>query len=90
MFYSTVRLTGLQAAIAVVAAWGRIGRITSRLERLIALWRAGMLPAPFAARLEDLLSETECEAFRAAAPQAWRLLRPLRRMLGVGMGGRLF
>ena len=49
-------LTGLQAAIAVVSArehaltallvlvWGRIGRIRTRLERLIALWRAGMLP----------------------------------------------
>ena len=49
-------LSGLQAAIAVVSAreraltallvavWGRIGRIRTRLERLIALWRAGMLP----------------------------------------------
>ncbi len=48
--------TDLQAAIAVVSArerhltvflvavWGRIGRMRSRLERLIALWRAGMLP----------------------------------------------
>ena len=51
-------LTGLQAAIAVVSAreraltallvavWGRIGRIRRKLERLIALWRAGMLPKP--------------------------------------------
>ncbi len=51
-------LTALQAAIAVVAArerhltvllvavWGRIGRMRTRLERLIALWRAGCLPAP--------------------------------------------
>ena len=49
-------LTELQAAIAVVAAreraitallvavWGRIGRMRRRLERLIALWRAGILP----------------------------------------------
>jgi hypothetical protein len=49
-------LTGLQAAIAVVSArerhltvllvavWGRIGRMRVRLERLIRLWRAGMLP----------------------------------------------
>ena len=58
-------LSGLQAAIAVVSArehvltallvavWGRIGRIRTRLERLIALWRAGMLPqcrAPRAGR----------------------------------------
>jgi hypothetical protein len=132
MLNFTTILTGLQAAIAVVAAreraltvllvavWGRIGRISTRLERLIALWRAGMLPAPharrgrvpgtparkpisalpttpawllvavreaapFGARLENLLSEAECEAFLAAAPQARRLLRPLCRMLGIGV-----
>ena len=51
-------LTQLQAAIAVVSArerqltlllvavWGRIARMRVRLERLVALWRAGMLPAP--------------------------------------------
>jgi hypothetical protein len=132
MLNFTTILTGLQAAIAVVAAreraltvllvavWGRIGRISTRLERLIALWRAGMLPAPrvrqgrvpgtqvnkpvlafpatpawllvavrdaapFGARLESMLSEAECVAFLAAAPQARRLLRPLCRMLGVGV-----
>ena len=124
-------LSSLQAAIAVVAArerhltvllvavWGRIGRIRTRLERLIALWRAGMLPkprksragevragvrkpselptvpawlvaavreaAPLGAQLENLLSQEECKAFLAAVPQAARLLRPLCRMLGVGL-----
>jgi hypothetical protein len=55
-------LSGLQAAIAVVSAreraltallvavWGRIERIRTKLERLIALWRAGMLPKPRAPR----------------------------------------
>ena len=132
MLTFTILLTRLQAAIAVVAAreraltvllvavWGRIGRISTRLERLIALWRAGKLPkrrawhgrvpgtqvnkpvsefpatpawllvavreaAPFGARLESLLSEAECAAFLAAVPQARRLLRPLCRMLGVGV-----
>ena len=132
MLNFTALLTALQAAIAVVAArertltvllvavWGRIGRIGTRLERLIALWRAGMLPAPrvfrgrvagaavtrpeaalpatpawllvavreaapFGARLEELLSEAECAAFLAAAPQARRLLKPLCRMLGIGV-----
>ena len=132
MLNFTSVLTALQAAIAVVAArersltallvavWGRIGRIGTRLERLIALWRAGMLPAPrawhgrvpgppairalsdfpatpawllvavreaapFATRLESILTEAECEAFLAAVPQARRLLRPLCRMLGVGV-----
>lgn len=49
-------LSDLQAAIAVVSArhrsltpllvavWGRIGRMRVRLERLVALWRAGILP----------------------------------------------
>ncbi len=127
----TFLLTELQAAIAVVAArerhltmllvavWGRIGRIGARLERLIRLWRAGMLPkarksragtacgggrrvsalptvpawlvvavreaAPLGARLEDLLTREECVRFLAEVPQAGRLLRPLCRMLGVGL-----
>jgi hypothetical protein len=135
MFNFTAILTRLQAAIAVVAAreraltvllvavWGRIGRISTRLERLIALWRAGHLPkartwrgrvpgtgpriinsvlpripgwlvvavreaAPLGARLETLLSEAECVEFLAAVPQARRLLRPLCRMLGVGVVAR--
>ena len=41
--------------------------------------------APFGARLESLLSEAECAEFLAAVPQARRLLRPLCRMLGVGV-----
>ena len=129
-------LTGLQAAIAVVAAreqhltvllvavWGRIGRIHTRLARLIALWRAGMLPkprksragetqtrtstratsalptvpawllvavreaAPYGTRLEHLLSQDEYVEFLAACPQAGRILRPLCRMLGVGVKAR--
>ena len=133
MLNFTFVLSDLQAAIAVVAArersltvllvavWGRIGRIRTRLERLIALWRAGMLPQPGAprarppgmprsekiisvfptapawlvvavreagalgAQLEHLLSQEECVAFLAAVPQARRLLRPLCRMLGIGV-----
>jgi hypothetical protein len=124
-------LTGLQAAIAVVSArerhltvllvavWGRIGRMRVRLERLIRLWRAGMLPkqrasqagavrvgvrapsvlpaapawlvaavqqaAGFGAQLEQMLTQDECVEFLAAVPQARRILRPLCRMLGVGV-----
>ena len=58
MFNFTAILTDLQAAIAVVAArdrsltvllvavWARIARMRTRLERLVALWRAGKLPKP--------------------------------------------
>ena len=134
MLNFTAFLTGLQAAIAAVAArerhltvllvavWGRIGRIHTRLERLIRLWRAGMLPAPrkscvggtrsgictksalprvpawlldavresapFGAQLESMLSQDECVAFLAAVPRARRILRPLCRMLGVGVKAR--
>ena len=136
MLNFTFVLTGLQAAIAVVAArerhltvllvavWGRIGRIHTRLERLIRLWRAGMLPkprrsragetqtrtgvrakselptvpawllvavreaGPYGTRLEYLLSGEEAKAFLAACPQAGRILRPLCRMLGVGVKAR--
>jgi hypothetical protein len=53
----TLLLTELQAAIARMAArdrgvsaflvlvWGRVARARTKLERLVALWRAGMLPA---------------------------------------------
>ena len=134
MTYFLPLLTRLQAAIAVVAAreraltvllvavCGRIGRIGTRLERLIALWRAGKLPKPRTSRagekrdrvrapdilprapawlvtavreaatmgtyLEQLLSQEECVAFLAAVPQAGRILRPLCRMLGVGVAPR--
>ena len=131
MLNFTFLLTGLQAAIAVVAArerhltvllvavWGRIGRIHTRLERLIGLWRAGMLPkarksraggtrvgvctnselprvpawllvavreaGPYGTRLESMLPRDEYVEFLAAVPQARRILRPLCRMLGVGV-----
>ena len=131
MMTFTAILSNLQAAVAAVAAreraltvllvavWGRIGRMRTRLERLVALWRAGMLPAPRPSRagegrvavrapsiiprvpawllvavreawvartqLENLLSKTECVEFLAAVPQAGRLLRPLCRMLGIGV-----
>ncbi len=124
-------LSGLQAAIAVVAArervltvllvavWGRIGRMRTRLERLVGLWWAGNLPAARKSRagevrnsvratsiipttpawllvavreaisaraqLEHLLSDAECVEFLAAVPQAGRILRPLCRMLGIGV-----
>ena len=32
--------------VLLVAVWGRIARMGTRLERLVALWRAGKLPAP--------------------------------------------
>ena len=134
MFSFSGILRDLQAAIAVVSArernltallvavWGRIGRIGTRLERLIALWRAGCLPAPrspqarpasssvraksvfptvpgwllvavrdagaFGSQLEHLLTQAECAEFLAAVPQARRILRPLCRMLGVGVAAR--
>jgi hypothetical protein len=56
MFSFSNILSDLQAVIAVhsarnralslllVAVWGRIARMKTRLERLVALWRAGKLP----------------------------------------------
>ena len=56
MFSFSHILSDLQAVIAVhaarnraltvllVALWGRIARMKTRLERLVALWRAGKLP----------------------------------------------
>jgi hypothetical protein len=126
-------LFNLRAAIAVVAArersltsllvlvWARIGRMGARLERLMALWRAGKLPKPrqprgpgiarisgpverprcptapswlvacvreaaaFGSQLEHLMGEAEFAAFLAEVPQARRILRPLCKMVGVGV-----
>ena len=36
--------------VLLVAVWGRVARMRTRLERLVALWRAGKLPKPRAAR----------------------------------------
>ncbi|MBC7636228.1 MAG: hypothetical protein H7251_11565 [Acetobacteraceae bacterium] len=56
MFNFSRILTDLQAAIArraardrtltvlLLAVWGRIARMRARLERLVALWRAGVPP----------------------------------------------
>jgi hypothetical protein len=58
-------LSDLRAAIAVVAArerslsallvivWGRVSRVGVRIERLLALWRAGKLPAARAPRVRE-------------------------------------
>ena len=63
MFSFSNILSDLQAVIAVhaarnraltvllVAVWGRIARMRTRLERLVALWRAGKLPTPRAPRV---------------------------------------
>ena len=71
MMTFTSILTDLQAAIAVVAAreraltvllvagWGRIAQIRGRLERLVALWRAGQLPATRASRAGQTRKITE-------------------------------
>ena len=41
--------------------------------------------APFASQLEHLMREPEFETFLAEVPQARRILRPLCRMLGIGV-----
>ncbi len=65
MFSFSDILSDLQKVIAVhaarnraltvllVALWGRIARMRTRLERLVALWRAGMLPEPVAAQVRE-------------------------------------
>ena len=85
MINFTAILTNLQAAIAVVAArdrmltvllvavWGRIGRMRTRLERLIALWRAGMLPKPRKSRAGDLRTGVRTVSAIPTVP-AWLLV----------------
>ena len=78
-------LTNLQAAIAVVSArerhltvllvavWGRIGRMRSRLERLIRLWRAGMLPKARKSRAGEGRSSVRAPSIIPTAP-GWLLM----------------
>ena len=63
MFSFSNILSDLQAVIAahaarnraltvlLVAVWGRVARMRTRLERLVALWRAGTLPKVRAPRV---------------------------------------
>jgi len=90
-------LIGLQAAIAaraardraltvlLVALWGRIARARVRLERLIAQWRAGTLPAARPARARSARVSVPRQAYPSVP--AW-----LVRKLGyevVGFGSQL-
>ena len=75
-------LSSLQAAIAVVAArerhltvllvavWGRIARMRTRLERLIALWRAGMAPPPRTSRAGEVRASIRQKSVFPTSP-AW-------------------
>ena len=88
-------LTQLQAAVAVVSArerhltvllvavWGRIGRMRTRLERLIARWRAGTLPAARTSRAGQVRPPVVRAPSIIPRTPAWLLVavreaRPLR------------
>ena len=75
MFSFSSILSDLQAAIAaraardrtltvlLLAVWGRIARMRGRLERLVALWRAGILPAPRPPRARKPAKSTSRPAY---------------------------
>ena len=83
MFSFTLILAGLRAVIAVAAArdrtqaafWvalhTRIGRMGQRLERLIARWRAGTLPAPRASRAGEACASRALPALRFPTSKGW-------------------
>ena len=89
-------LTQLQAAIAVVSArerhltlllvavWGRIGRMRTRMERLIARWRAGTLPAPRKSRVGEMRTPSVRTPSIIPRTSAWLLVavRDARAMRG--------
>ena len=81
-------LSDLRAAIAVraardrmltvllVAVWGRIARMGTRLERLIGLWRAGTLPQPAAPRAARVYKPGSTPRLQFPTGSGW-LLRKL-------------
>ncbi len=85
MFSFSGILSDLQAAIAaraardraltvvLVAVWGRIARMRQRLERLVALWRAGQLPAPRPPRIKQSAPSRTRPGYPTA--KAWLLRR---------------
>jgi len=76
-------LTSLQAAIAakaareralavlLVAVWGRLARMRTRLERLIAQWRAGKLAKPRASRAGQAQAPRTNPRMRLPTGPAW-------------------
>ena len=90
-------LTRLQAAIAVVSArerhltvllvavWGRIARMRTRMERLVAQWRAGTLPAPRASRAGQAIVARGKPRFIFPNGRTW-LGRMVRDALPCGNG----
>ncbi len=84
MFTFVPFLTLLQAAIAVaserdrsmpmffIGLWNRVGRMRRRLEKLIALWRAGMLPkARERASRAGQANAGGAQTFRAPTNHGW-------------------
>ena len=78
-------LTRLQATIAVVSArerhltvllvavWARLGRMRTRLERLVALWRAGKLPKARKSRAGEVRKSVRVKSIIPRTP-AWLLV----------------
>ena len=61
------------STVLLVAVWGRIGRMSTRLERLIALWRTGLLPAPRASRAGEVRIRVRTPSTIPTIP-AWLLV----------------
>lgn len=88
MFNFANILSDLRAAIAaraardraltvlLVALWGRIARMGTRLERLVALWRAGKLPKARALRVGRVSAPRAANGVRFPSAPGW-LLRKL-------------
>ncbi len=92
-------LTGLQAAIAVVSArdrmltallvavWARVGRARVRLEKLIALWRAGMVPVARQrpSRAGEVRSAPEVQRIGLPTQRGWLIPRMREAAMFGGM-----
>ena len=75
--------------VLLVAVWGRVARMRTRLERLVALWRAGKLPTPRAPRVREAAAERDPHGNKQVFPTGRNWLTHRIGYEAAAFGGQL-
>ena len=75
--------------VLLVAVWGRVARMRTRLERLVALWRAGKLPTSRAAGVGDAAAARKPAGIKQAFPTGRNWLTHRLGYEAAAYGGQL-